>query len=128
MMKTAFENFSKHQNMRTFIYDILNGNKTMFIECLSELNDKEPNTNARELSNLVGHYLNDVYKLSAYFDEKHMVCYADYIHKNENAASLAFDYLMATLNNTLTKEEMFILYGIILEPYKTENRLYGEKN
>jgi len=127
-MKNAFDEFTKHQNMRTFIYDILNGNKTTFIECLSEINEKEPDVNARELSTLVGNYLNDVYRLSAYFDEKNKVCFADYIHKNENAASLAFEYLIATLNNTLSKDEMVVLYGVVLEPYQTENRLYGEKN
>lgn len=125
-MKDALNVFSRHHNIRTFIYDILNGTITPFIQLLSEMNNKDPHLTALDLSTRINDYLETLYRLSKYFNIQTDSSMGDYLHNNERSSAMAFEYLLASLANSHSKEQMYVLLYSILSPYMAETKSNGE--
>ena len=125
-MKDAIERFSKPENMKWFVIELMNGHVTPFIQTLSAMNMKEPQQNALELQKEVSEYLIAFFRMAKHFDEKDkMKTFQDYIHKNTKASRLAVDYVLTNLQNRHSEQEYAFILSAMLEPHMASERRYG---
>lgn len=125
-MREAYAQFIKHENVKAFMFEILNGNVPPFITLMAALRGCDQYELADELSCKLRDYLNSVFTMTKYFSVQTSKTYEDYLHENQNAAMLALEYLFQYLASRYSPEDQSLILGAMLEPHMDRKRLYGE--
>lgn len=117
----AVTNFYKPDNIRNFVLGIMNGTVTPFIECLSDYNNRTPEDNASELSNLANSYIADSYRTLKYFGAKEGNTLHEYVHSNDKPVRRTANYIFVELENKLPPNQFYQLIIVLLSFYSVQN-------
>lgn len=127
-IEEAYQSFQHPDHLRAFMFEMVNETITPFVRYLSEVNDKDPRQNARELSNMTKNYLSRMYSVTKHFGAQDSKTYYDYLNDNKQSARLAFEYLITNLKNQYSQDQIYLIFCSILEPYISNPSQSGDIN
>jgi len=121
-MREALVEFTKHENIRAFMYEVLNGNVNEFIQVMSSINGQNPHDNACDLRDKLAKYLYSIYNVQRHFGSQKKSTFSDYIHQNVSAPRMGFEFLISDLQKNHNINEIQAMMFPVLMQFQSTGR------